>query len=470
MLKAIATIAIGLWLMTATITQAASPPTDWTVPTDPEIRQLLVDRIDVQHRGVGVVVGVIDAHGRRIISHGALETGDPRPIGGDTIFEIGSMSKVFTSLLLADMVRRGEVRLDDPVVKYLPPGVVMPTRAGKQITLIDLATHTSGLPRLPGNMAMKDPSNPYADYTVEQLYAFLKTYQLPRDIGAKYEYSNLGGGLLGHVLARRAGMDYGALVRQRITKPLKMADTTIALSPAQMARLAKGHAADLGTVANWDLPTLAGAGALRSDANDILTFLAAELGYTPTPLVPAMADQIVPRRPTDLPVTEVALAWHIHKTPAREIVWHNGGTGGYRTFMGFDAKARVGVVVMTNVANGPGADDIGFHLLTGSPLSVPPKDHHAIVVAPQALQPYAGRYQFAPNVFLTVTLADGQLSAQLTGQGAAAIFPESPTDFFYKIVDAQISFETGPDGRATGLILHQNGRNTPAKRISDGAP
>src|ERR1700679_1086571 len=167
MLKAVATIAIGLWLMTATMTQGASPPTEWTVPTDAEIRQLLVDRIDVQHRGVGIVVGVIDAHGRRIISRGALETGDPRPIGGDTIFEIGSMSKVFTSLLLADMVRRGEVRLDDPVVKYLPPGVVMPTRADKQITLIDLATHTSGLPRLPGNMAMKDPSNPYADYTVE---------------------------------------------------------------------------------------------------------------------------------------------------------------------------------------------------------------------------------------------------------------------------------------------------------------
>ena len=143
------------------------------VPSDDEIRKILIERIDTFHQGVGIVVGVVDAHGRRIITYGKLENGDPRPLNGDTIFEVGSVTKVFTSLLLADMVQRGEVALTDPVAKYLPPEVKMPERGGRQITLVDLSTHTSGLPRVPSNFHPKDPANPYADYTVEQLYQFL---------------------------------------------------------------------------------------------------------------------------------------------------------------------------------------------------------------------------------------------------------------------------------------------------------
>ena len=143
----------------------------------------------------------------------------------------------------------------------------MPERGGKKITLQDLATHTSGLPRLPANIAPKDATNPYADYTVDQLYDFLG-YQLPRDIGEKYEYSNLGAGLLGHVLARRAGMDYETLVRTRITGPLGMKSTTISLSQEMKTRWLPGKARCCSRRANWDLPTLAGAGALRSSVND----------------------------------------------------------------------------------------------------------------------------------------------------------------------------------------------------------
>ena len=204
------------------------------------------------------MVGVIDPKGRWIVAYGSLNEGDARPLNGDTIFEIGSATKVFTSLLLADMVQRGEVSLDDPVAKYLPPSVKMPERNGRSITLVDLATHTSGLPRLPSNLAPKDPGNPYADYSVEQLYEFLSSYQLTRDIGSKYEYSNLGGGLLGYVLARRAGKSYEDLVESRICAPLGMSNTRITLTPEMKARLAAGHNAALDKVENWDLPTLAG--------------------------------------------------------------------------------------------------------------------------------------------------------------------------------------------------------------------
>src|SRR5271155_2047065 len=236
----------------------AQSSTSSPIPTDSEIRQILVDRIDKDRQSVGIVIGVIEPAGRRVVAYGSLEKGDKRPLDGDTIFEIGSVTKVFTSLLLADMVQRGEVALTDPVAKYLPPGVKMPERSGRQITLQDLATHTSGLPRLPPNLAPKDPANPYADYTVEPLYQFLSSYQLTRDIGSKYEYSNLGGGLLGHVLARRAGLDYEALVRSRICEPLGMKSTAITLSAGMKARMAVGHDRSLDAVENWDLPVLAG--------------------------------------------------------------------------------------------------------------------------------------------------------------------------------------------------------------------
>ena len=159
-----------------------------------------------------------------------------RTARGDTVFEIGSGTKVFTSLLLADMAHRGEVALDDTIGKYLPPDVKMPERNGRSITLVDLATHTSGLPRLPTNLSPKDPNNPYADYSVEQFYQFLSTYQLTRDIGSQYEYSNLGGGLLGHILALRAGMSYEALVESRICDPLGMNSTRITLIPEMKRR------------------------------------------------------------------------------------------------------------------------------------------------------------------------------------------------------------------------------------------
>ncbi|MGA7969298.1 MAG: serine hydrolase domain-containing protein, partial [Terriglobales bacterium] len=332
-------------------------------PPDSEIRPVLVDRIDKEHQSIGIVVGVIEPAGRRVIAYGSLDKGDKRALDGDTVFEIGSVTKVFTSLLLADMVQRGEVALTDPVAKYLPPGVKVPERGGRQITLQDLATHTSGLPRLPPNLAPKDPANPYADYSVEQLYQFLSSYQLTRDIGSQYEYSNLGGGLLGHVLARRAGMDYETLVRSRICEPLGMKSTGITLSAGMKSRMAVGHDRSLDAVENWDLPTLAGAGGLRSTANDLLTFLAANLGYTKSPLAPAMAAMLATRRPTDVPGLEIGLGWHILTKDGREIIWHNGGTGGFRTFIAFDPKSRTGVVALSNTSTMTGVDDIGRHLL-----------------------------------------------------------------------------------------------------------
>jgi serine-type D-Ala-D-Ala carboxypeptidase/endopeptidase len=359
-LAVVLAVGIVLWRRRfAAVQSAVKSP----LRTDSEIREFLVERIDKHRQSVGMVVGVIDPAGGSIGAYGNLDKNDPRPVDDDTVFEIGSVTKVFTSLLLAAMVERGEVALTDPVASYLPPGVTVPERGGRQITLQDLATHTSGLPRLPSNLAPKSWANPYADYSTENLYQFLSTYKLKRDIGSQYKYSNLGGGLLGHVLARRAGLEYSALVQSLICEPLGMKDTSIVLSSDMKARFAAGHNRRLKRVANWDLPTLAGAGALRSTANDLLVFLAAQLGHIESPLAPAMAAMLAVRRPTGVRGQQVALGWHIWAGDGREIIGHHGGTGGYRSFIGYDPQSGIGAAVLSNANTPAGVDDVGQRLI-----------------------------------------------------------------------------------------------------------
>ena len=214
--------------------------------TTDEIRGLLVNRIDEAKKAVGIVVGTVDEKGRNVISYGRFDQNDPRTPDGNTVFEIGSITKVFTSLVLAEMVERGEVKLDDPVAKYLPDTVKMPGRNGREITLRDLSMQVSGLPSLPTNFKPADPDNPYVDYDAAKLYEFLSSYKLRRDPGEKYEYSNLAVGLLGTALSRRDGMSYGEMVRKRILDPLGMHETFVALSERQKKDLAPGHDAGLG--------------------------------------------------------------------------------------------------------------------------------------------------------------------------------------------------------------------------------
>lgn len=435
-------------------------------PSDAEIRKILAGRVGPENNGAAIVVGVVDANGRRIVSFGSLAKNDTRKLDGDTVFEIGSMTKVFTSLVFMDMVRRGEVALTDPISKFLPGSVKVPERNGRKITLADLSTQSSGLPRMPNNFTPKDPDNPYADYSVQQMYDFLSGYKLTRDIGSQYEYSNLGVGLLGHVLSLRAGMSYEALVRSRICDPLNLKDTRVTLTPEMKARLAVGHSGGLQAVENWDIPTLAGAGALRSTANDMLTFLGANLGFVKTPLAQDMADEVSVRRSAGAPDMEIAYAWHIQTKDGNSIIWHNGGTGGYRTYMGYDPKARVGVVALTNVSTPQGVDDIGRHLLNASyPLLKidTPVEHQQITLDTKTYDHYVGQYQLGPNAIMTMSREGGRFYSQLSNQPKVEIFPESETKFFLKVVDAQLTFTAD----ASQMTLHQNGRDVVAKRMND---
>jgi CubicO group peptidase (beta-lactamase class C family) len=214
---------------------------------------------------------------------------------------------------------------------------------------------------MPDNLTPKDRSNPYADYTVQQMYDFLGRVQLTRDIGSQYEYSNLGVGLLGHVLALRAGKPYEALLRERVLDPLGMRHTGITLTPWMRDHLARGHDASGQVVSNWDIPTLAGAGAMRSTVNDMLRFARANLDPAGGRLQQVIRRTHESRAPTNRPELTVGLNWHIRRVADRDIVWHNGGTGGYRTWFGFDKARRIAAVVLTN--SGRSNDDLGYELL-----------------------------------------------------------------------------------------------------------
>ena len=329
------------------------------------------DRVD-SGKTVGMVIGLVDAHGVSYYGYGKMAESDDRVPGKDTVFEIGSISKVFTATLLADAVSRGEVRYEDSIETYLPKDVKVRGDSGALITMESLSVQNSGLPRLPKNLRPKDPKNPYADYSVEDMYKALSRLRVKREVGEAYEYSNFGVGLLGHLLERSSGLTYEELVVERIATVLGMPETRITLSDDMKSRLAKGHA-DGKEVPNWDLPALAGAGAIRSTAQDMIVFLEANMGLRESSLHESMVETHLPRAQAGHDVMQIGLGWHI-LTPETgpAITWHNGGTGGYRSFAGFTQDPLMGVFVLTN-SSGAGDDDIGFHLLNDSlPLAPSP--------------------------------------------------------------------------------------------------
>lgn len=437
------------------------------IASDSEIFSVIKQRVD-EKRSAGIVVGVIDADGhQRVVAYGDPGPGKP-PLDGNSVFEIGSISKVFTATVLAELVQKGKVRLDDPAQKYLPASVHLPTRGGKAITLGSLSEQNSGLPRMPGNFHPANAANPYADYTVQQMYDFLSGYQLTRDPGAQFEYSNLGVGLLGHTLSLATGKSYEELERERVWQPLGMTHTAITFTPWMTQHLALGHDAAGNVVSNWDLPTLAGAGAIRSTTNDMLKFLDANLHPEHGPLERAMAFAHQERAAAGGNMG-IGLNWLSLHAGADTIVWHNGGTGGYRTFIGFIPARKVGVVVMTNSGNAAGADDIGFHLLDPAlplaPAPLPPKVRTAITLAPDVLSRYVGSYQLTPELRLDITQKDGALYMHPTSQAVMQLWPESEHDFFLKELDAQVTF-VEDHGTVSALVLHQGGQDATAPRVS----
>ncbi len=457
-------------LLLAVALAACSGPVSNTRPTDATAGQgkyakqvnALAGKLVEGQWTEGLVVGLVHGDTDEVYTFGRVEAGKDAAPTARTLFEIGSITKAFTAILLAELARRGKVKLDEPVQALLPEGVKVPKRGDKQITLAHLSTHHSGLPRMPGNFKPKKVDNPYADYTRDRLYAFLSSHELRRDPGAKYEYSNLAVGLLGQALAARAGKtSYEALLRELVLAPLGMKDTAIALSTEQQQRFARGHV-DGKVTSHWDIPALAGAGGLRSTVTDMMTFVRANLGLKKTALAEALT-MTHGKRAAAAKGMSVGLGWHI--TPAGD-VWHNGGTGGFHSYTAFHKGSRTGVVVLGNTNTGA-VDKLGSALgamLRGQKYAL--KLPATVKLGAEVLDRYVGIYEMAPGVYFTVARNGARLTAQLLSQPAFRIYPESETRFKYRVAKAAISFQDIKDGKAMTMVLHQGGKDQPAKRVA----
>lgn len=323
-------------------------------PLDGLALEALIDRLAARtphsRSGSALAVGVVDGEHMLVRGYGSVRPVQPLPPDAITMFEIGSITKVFTALLLADMAREGMVGLEDELAAYLP-GVAVPRRGGRAIRLVDLATHTSGMPSVPREISLgalgSRRRNPYAGFSRDDLYAALERTRLKHRPGARFAYSNMGAALLGDVLARRAGADYEELVRRRITEALGMSQTCVVLDADQEERLAQGHSFAARPRNVWDLAAFAGAGALRSCVADMLLFLRANLSPPDSRLGDAIRLMHGPRAAVGRH-HQIGLGWLISVQPRslKLVLWHNGGTGGYRSFAGLAPKAGVGVVAL----------------------------------------------------------------------------------------------------------------------------
>ncbi len=283
------------------------------------------------------------------------------------LFEIGSVTKVFTAGMLAQFVIDEETTLDAPVSALLPISLRQPERDSLVMTLRHLANHTSGLPRLPANLSPANVADPYADYDQEALYYYLQNQQsLVTSPGTQYAYSNLGFGLLGQLLTHRAKADYAALLEQYVTEPLAMSRTLAEVPWALENSLVKGRDPSGHITSNWNMGALAGAGTIKSTASDLAIWLRANLDASaPTHELWKLCQTLTFTVNENL---SLGLGWHIVKNGEAAVYWHNGGTGGYTTFVAFDPVSETGTVVLSNVSafspHMTNIDQLGFGILT----------------------------------------------------------------------------------------------------------
>lgn len=404
------------------------------------------------HQPGGIAAARISAGGVTFHQAGRFDREDPRPITPDTLFEIGSVSKVFTALLLADAVRAGKVSLDATIGAPF---------AASPITYLQLATHTSGLPRMPADFTSSDPLNPYA----EQTLAVLQQSFVAAASGLKpapSAYSNFGFAVLGHAVAGAWDRPYADVLKERVLRPLGLNDTVLSWRQADKPRLAPGHN-QAGALVNWDLNAFTPAGALVSTTRDLAKLVQAGLGLAPTPLQAVLADTMRPRVPGGSPARQIGLAWQVEQRGASTLIWHNGGTGGYHSLVILEPAAKTGLVLLTN--HDRPLEPLGFALQAGR---VPPVSAAPAAAADSAKE-FLGNYPLAPSFVMAVTAEGEQLFLQATNQPRLRLNRLAADRYGVQGVDAEVSFERDGAGKIAALILHQNGMNQRAPWTAPGA-
>jgi CubicO group peptidase (beta-lactamase class C family) len=384
-------------------------------------------------------------------------------------FEIGSITKTFIGLLLADAVVRGELKLDDALETSLPEGLSLRDRDGQPLRWVDVATHRSGLPRLPKDMAPKDSNDPFADYGDTQMLSSLRAFKPIRRRDEAYEYSNFGFGLLGWLLARRSKQSLAALLENRILQPLGLggpAGMQLRLKPQSGAGLVQGHNAQGQPVPAWHFNAMAGAGALVATAAQLARYGQAALGLVKHPLGEAFAVALKPY--SELGPTAkvtIGLAWMLAERNGQKLATHDGGTAGFSSSLWLNLSQVRGGLALANAQ--VVVTDLARHLTdASSPLRDIDAERKAVAaslaqaaqpLSPEQLAPLTAVYSLSPQFKITVRARGSQLFAQASGQGEFELFAKAERVFFARVTPLELHFDPGA-GKPAGLVLHQAGQ------------
>jgi len=426
------------------------------------VRAILTDRIrdlTLGQGGIGIVAGLTDAKGQNIVVAGQNDRSDPRLLDGNSVFEIGSVGKVFTALLLSDMVLRGEILLEAPVAHYLPTNTHLPERNGRAITIVDLATHMSGLPFMPDPPKVQGGNAPA--YTETDIYRFLTAYKLTRNPGSDWDYSNLGYWLLGEALATRGGMSFVTLLHERVLRPLNMTDSGFELTPRMKANLAIGHDASLqraqsmSTVPIYNLMPATGVG-FYSTANDLLTFLSAAMGQRSSPLSSAFKLEIDTKKLIPHSTNVQALGWTLVMPGTEQLVFRDGGTLGFASCVAWRPHLSAGIVVLANCVGDVG--DIAQHILAPEiPLKKPVVNlHREITLDRRVLSRYSGHYLAAGEGVFTIAFEGDHLTFESPpewGLPKLRIRAETDKKFFASELPLRVEFQGEADRPADSITV-----------------
>ncbi len=402
----------------------------------------LETRLDHDRTGACIAAAVLsDDHTERAVR--CTEQGAPRRLDTRTPFEIGSLTKTMTGFLLADRVRAAAFTLDAPLANFAPRDVQVPSFDGAPIRLVHLATHSAGLPRLPSRMGIDDPDDPYATLSAAETWSSLDDVTLTAAPGSAWAYSNFGFMLLSQLMADQSGQSFSELLRARLFAPLGMA--AFVITSADDPRIAQGHGASGRAVPHWHVaPDLAGAGGVAASLDDLVRYARAVLGEAPTDTAAALGDAIT-AQPTPRTGITMGLGW-LHGGPGSEqVVFHDGGTGGFSSFVALDLAARRAVLLLsdTSWADLGGLGPLGAHLLDPSAAPLPHARKRA-TPANDLLAALAGRYTL-DELSVTLDVVDGKLRGTVADRTLTFAY-DSYGDFYPAELDALLTPVRRADG------------------------
>ncbi len=410
------------------------------------------DRINnaVSRGKVGAAVfGAYDQGDVAVYGYGRTRQDQPQEPDGDTLFEIGSITKVFTAILVQRLAEQGKLDWEQPISNFLTE-LQFENESVGAITLRSLATHSSGLPRLPTNLSPGDSLDPYADYTWGDLSVFLSSFD-PDSLSSEYAYSNLGFGLLGSIAADAAQLDYPAAIAKYILEPLGMSRSFAAYPQQTDPNMASGYSNGAAMPA-WTFDAVAGAGAIVSSANDLMQFIRAGFEADPSGVPAAIAATQEPQEGH-----KMALAWHMSSdSDGNTVYWHNGGTGGYASFLAVSPAQSKGWLILAASSDYSWVTELGMSLLA-QPQQVEAAD----------LSPYTGVFQLTPDLFLTISEQDGQLFGQATGQGQFPLTHRGGHEFEFPAAQIRITFAAASEGSSPNIEFVQAGQTIQAPRVED---